>query len=83
MEFTLGQLINSPETIQFTFGLWIFWLVIHIAFAIGVYKDAKSRVTVLVSPFIWSLTVLFGGVYLAGGYWLIHHSILANKNNAA
>ena len=55
---------------------------IHIAFGVAVLNDASnlkssnSKTLQFVSPFFWMLAVLFGGVLIAGLYWLIHHSTL-------
>ena len=62
-------------------------VVIQVAFAVGVYLDAKQetdegRLTVIVGPFIWTLTTLFGGVFVAVAYWLMHHSTLAERVNS-
>ncbi len=57
-------------------------LIIHIAFAYAVWRDAKlmkrsfGRGTFLVNSLIWGLTTLLGGVFVAGLYWVIHHSSL-------
>lgn len=58
---------------------------IHIAFGVAVLNDAsslkqtESRELIFVSPFFWALAVLFGGVLIAGLYWLIHHSNLCKE----
>ena len=67
----------------------LFWVVfgtitaiINIAFAIGIYTDADDllkytkRRTFLVGKGIWAFAALLGGVFVAGIYWAIHHSIL-------
>lgn len=60
---------------------FIFFLVvavIHVFFALGVYRDAKRiSVTLFVQPEIWLLATLLGGVLVATAYWLIHHSRLS------
>ena len=57
--------------------------VINIAFAMGVYVDAKRRfrlrTLLFVSPPIWTLATLFGGVVIVGAYWLMHMSTLAKE----
>lgn len=61
---------------------FIFTALVHIAFSAAIYLDAKKQTqyepsgSVFVGPFIWSLAVLFGGAFVAGLYWLIHHSAL-------
>lgn len=58
---------------------------IHIAFSVAVLNDASSlksddsKSLQFVSPFFWMLAVLFGGVLIAGLYWVIHHSTLSKE----
>ena len=60
---------------------------IHIAFSVAVYEDAKKQTdyeptgSVFVGPFFWAISVLVGGVLVAGIYWLIHHSNLKKTVN--
>jgi hypothetical protein len=67
--------------IAFTFLFWLLAVVVHVSFAIGVWSDATtfqragSRLS-LVGPAVWALATLFGGVFVAGVYWVIHHSSL-------
>ncbi|MFW8590472.1 hypothetical protein ACOI22_06715 [Glaciecola sp. 2405UD65-10] len=54
-------------------------IVIHILFAMGVYSAAKQgevdgSKTWFIWPIGWSLAVLVLGPFLAGVYWIIHHS---------
>ena len=61
-------------------------LLVHVFFALGVYKFAKAgevdgKQTWLVTPPIWALTTLILGPFIAGVYWLIHHSSLGRFNN--
>jgi hypothetical protein len=70
----------APIGLLVFIAFWIATVAIHVMFAIAVYRDAASlnlrgTGTVFVSPFIWCLSVLIGGVFLAGIYWLIHHSM--------
>lgn len=57
-------------------------VLINTAFAIGVYIDAENiykysnRQTFLVGRGVWALATILGGVFVAGIYWLIHHSNL-------
>lgn len=63
-------------------GFWSLFFVIviaiiHISFAVGVYRDAKLRGNaILVQAEIWLLATIFGGVLVATAYWLMHHSRL-------
>jgi len=59
--------------------------LIHIAFSIAVFEDAKKQTgyeptgSVFVGPFFWSMSVLIGGVLVAGLYWVLHHSSLKQQ----
>ena len=62
------------------FWIVVFWVVtaiIHITFAVAVYRDAKSMVTpIFVGSVIWMLATLIGSVFVAAIYWAMHHSSL-------
>ncbi len=69
-----------PElALIFVAVMWLITIVIHIAFAVAVFSDAmigsKCR-PVLVTAGIWSLATLFGGVFVAATYWVLHRSTL-------
>ena len=66
-------------------GLWavgvaILTVLIHIVFAIAVYRDAirldRTRALIIVGPGIWCIATLIGGVITAAIYWAMHHSRL-------
>lgn len=64
--------------------------IVHIAFALAVYADARrintstTQDTVFVREFIWSIWVLITGPLGAGLYWAIHHSTLRrNEGDSA
>ena len=69
--------------------IWVFLTVVitaivHIAFSIGVYRDASSLQyepsrLMFDKPGIWGLAVLIGGVFVAVAYWFVHHSNFAKK----
>ncbi len=60
----------------------ILWLVLDISFALAVLADARElelrlqRRPFFVGGWIWALATLFGGVFVAAIYWVIHHSTL-------
>ncbi len=79
-------MVFSPQTIMYwSIVVSTITAFIHIAFSIAVLNDAnnlkqvKSQEPIFVSPFFWSLAVLFGGVIVAGLYWVIHHSSLRKE----
>ncbi len=56
-------------------------LIIHIAFAVGVYKDALAcrrakKHLWFVGPIFWAGATLVGSVFVAVIYWGMHHSNL-------
>ncbi len=63
-------------------GFWSFFFIIfvaivHISFAIGIYRDAKQRGSaIFVQAEIWLIATLFGGIIVTVAYWLMHHSRL-------
>jgi hypothetical protein len=59
---------------------WIATAIVHIAFAIAVFSDAKPRNTFLVKGYIWALATLLGGEFVVVIYWIIHHSNLRSQD---
>ena len=61
-------------------------MVVHISFAVAVFRDATSlpasRKPISVSPTIWLLATLLGGIFVVTLYWIMHHSRL-NQSVAA
>ena len=67
-------------------GAFVITAVVHLGFAIAVFRDATylrdprnlcaPRKPIFVGRIIWFLATLVGGVFLAGIYWVIHHSRL-------
>jgi hypothetical protein len=88
----------SPESPIFIFpnlvGLWavvagLLTVIIDVAFACAVFRDAdllwqnERRKTFLVGGLVWALATLLGGVFVAGVYWIIHHSTLRAPSRPA
>jgi len=76
----------TPDSISgFSGFLYILLLgVVHLVFAIGVYRDAvhltsKQDFTFAAAPLTWAAATLLGGVFALLVYWLIHHSSLRTK----
>lgn len=63
-------------------GFMLIVLIVHVAFAIGVYSSATSLEgePELVGPGIWTLATLIMGPLMALAYWAIHHSALKNPD---
>ena len=71
--------------LAFLGGLWgivavILTVLVHIVFAIAVYRDAtrldRVRTLIIAGPAIWGIATLIGGVITAAIYWVMHHSRL-------
>jgi len=60
-------------------------LVLHILFAVAIYKDANRidhsphQPLMFVDSSAWCITILIFGLIGVLTYWLIHHSNLSNK----
>lgn len=59
-------------------------ILVHLAFSAAVFNDANRLEKehdglVFVNSWLWSLAVLVGGVFVAIGYWLVHHSSMARR----
>ncbi len=61
-------------------------IIVNIGFAVAVFRDATylraprnlrhPRKPIFVGRMIWFLGTLVGGVFVAGIYWIMHHSRL-------
>ncbi|HEY5316268.1 MAG TPA: hypothetical protein VIK18_27310 [Pirellulales bacterium] len=56
-------------------------IVVHVALAMAVYDDASRLETgrlqpLAISPTVWTLTALLGGLPAVAVYWVIYHSSL-------
>ena len=74
-----NPLLWSLLVLGMMYGLVL--LIVHIAFAAGVARDAarlegEADGTLIVPPIVWSLATLAGGILVVAVYWLIHHSAL-------
>ena len=60
--------------------------IVHLCFAVAIFRDATylrdprnlraPRTPIFVGRMIWFLGILVGGVFVAGIYWIMHHSRL-------
>lgn len=62
--------------------------IIHIAFAVAVFKDSTSRRDAgrnvwFVHPIFWAGATLVGSVFVAAVYWLVHYSTLAAEEKTS
>ena len=72
---------NYPLMVFCIGVVWALTILVHVAFAMGVSRDADKlqrtgRHTTLVDPWVWVITTLLGGVFAAALYWALHHSTL-------
>ena len=74
--------IWSEINLLWAVGVAILTVLVNIAFAVAVYRDAtrlnreQALVIAGVGPIIWCVATLVGGVITAGIYWVLHHSRL-------
>lgn len=53
--------------------------IVRIGFAVAIHRDATNLGgrLVLVSPLVWALGTLTGGLLAVLAYWILHHSSLS------
>ena len=79
--------MSSEQILLFSIVFYFLVALINLMFAIAVYFDAKDLFrktpegTFFVGAIIWALATLLGGVFVAGLYWVIHHSTLNPNRN--
>jgi len=78
----LGNQFFLPSATVWAFLPLIGTILVHIAFSAAVFNDASAQKhprgrLVFVGRYLWALAVLFGGVFVAVAYWLMHHSTLS------
>lgn len=64
----------------FVFVVGVLTFIVNFSFAAGVFRNAeylfKAERLNFVGPWMWFFATLFGGVFVAAAYWVIHHSRL-------
>ncbi len=69
--------ISSWDWYFLVVAFWIATIIVHITFAVAIYRDAKRLETpIFVASIIWLIATLLGGVVVAAIYWILHHSLL-------
>ena len=81
MTFNAGSGAAVGGGMVITIGIWILAIIVHIAFCIGVHRDAKRIRTLFVGPGMWAFATLLGGVFTAVAYWVVHHSSLVVRSD--
>jgi sterol desaturase/sphingolipid hydroxylase (fatty acid hydroxylase superfamily) len=81
MNVDLLRLLPLPLIIVAGVILTVLPIIINVLFAAGVASDAgglqrEGVETRFVGPMVWAFATVFGGVFVAAIYWLIHRSIL-------
>ena len=77
MNIHLSGELAQLATIAYFFAV----AIVHVGFAAAVSADAgrmrrKGSGPLIAGPLLWTLATLLGGVFVAGVYWLVNHSVL-------
>src|SRR4051812_17425852 len=90
---TGGPLMNGAQILPptvFIVGAVLAFLVaaiVQIAFCISVYSNARRAhrdgILLFVTPLIWLLATLLGGVFVAAIFWVMHYSTLRSGVTAS
>ena len=83
----LLQLLGG-EAANFRLLYHLLLVTVNLAFAAGVARDAGEVVrhrggTILVGPYVWVFATLVGGVFVAIGYWVLHHLLAPSQRGVA
>ena len=86
MNYTIQNAGGIFGQVLITFGIVsaVLALIVNLFFAIAVYSDARKIVDsdeelLFVTPGLWCLATLFGSVFVAGMFWVMHHSTLRRR----
>ena len=90
MDYTVPQDVDPSAIDQLvalfaTIGLVpaFFAAIVHIGFALAIYKHARSIETQFCGPGMWALATLALGPFMAVGYWIVHVSSLSASREAS
>jgi len=78
--------VIAPLFMFVGFAMMAVMAVVHIAFALAVYRVAQTtrltRTVWFVPPGLWALATLGGGMLVATAFWAIHYLTLRPPNPA-
>jgi hypothetical protein len=77
----MPELIATGMTVLIILGA-----IVHILFAVGVYREARvaerGGKIWFVTPAVWAIATLAGGVLVATAFWAMHCSSLRDSARA-
>ena len=92
----LPLLLAAPQTPTVNFGdadfavaigviFFILMVIVHVGFALFVLGDAREvdrdpMRRLFASPFLWTVGVLFAGLFGAVAYWAVHRSAISHDS---